>query len=304
EKRNKGLSLFQKALEDRFHQEAEGNAEKELVQFVLDISFKITHPGRLQQEQHLLLHLKDLFSFFSHLKIEERRLVFFVLQVILQGMGKDLRRFPGYDSHSLTAIETWEDLDQYCYEVAGVVGEFWTQLHGLYYPDLLKSHPQLIKWAKGYGKALQLTNILRDIPEDLNNGRCYLPRKELEKVGLLPSDLLHPLKAAQTAPLLIRLLQKTAFHYLEGICYLDHLPKKPWSFRFATSLPLLIGLRTLRLLADSPHLVLIKGTKISRNEVYRLMDQSFYVSVTGRDIHPFSMALFRKAVEKLEIHFF
>ena len=41
-----------------------------------------------------------------------------------------------------------------------------------------------------FGKALQMINILRDIPEDLRFGRCYIPRDELARYGLTPEDLL------------------------------------------------------------------------------------------------------------------
>ena len=43
-----------------------------------------------------------------------------------------------------------------------------------------------------FGKALQMTNILRDIPEDLRFGRCYIPRPRLDAVGLTPEDLRNP----------------------------------------------------------------------------------------------------------------
>ncbi len=46
-----------------------------------------------------------------------------------------------------------------------------------------------------FGKALQFTNVLRDVPADLRISRCYLPESTLADVGLAPSDLLTPGKA-------------------------------------------------------------------------------------------------------------
>src|SRR5439155_35330 len=80
----------------------------------------------------------------------------------------------------LAALDTLADLDRYTYLVAGCVGEFWTRLH-------IAHRPRLGGWdgaamsATGvrFGKALQLTNVLRDVPADLRHGRCYLPAREL-----------------------------------------------------------------------------------------------------------------------------
>ena len=57
-----------------------------------------------------------------------------------------------------------------------------------------------------FGKALQLTNILRDIPRDLKIGRCYLPASALSVAGLQPKDLLNPSNVGQAKPVLSRWL--------------------------------------------------------------------------------------------------
>ena len=53
-----------------------------------------------------------------------------------------------------------------------------------------------------FGKALQVINILRDIPEDLRFGRCQIPRQELDKHGMKPDDLLTPNNIEKFRPLL------------------------------------------------------------------------------------------------------
>ena len=79
-------------------------------------------------------------------------------------------------------IETWEELDRYCYLVAGVVGLI--MVHVLAEPE-----PQLLDPARDLGTAMQLTNILRDIDEDWQRDRLYLPRTELAKFGLVEDDI-------------------------------------------------------------------------------------------------------------------
>src|SRR5437870_4976362 len=83
------------------------------------------------------------------------------------------------------ALDTLDELDGYTYLVAGCVGEFWTDLHLAHRPRLRGWEPSVMR-ATGvrFGKALQMTNVLRDVPADLAHGRCYLPARELATLGL------------------------------------------------------------------------------------------------------------------------
>ena len=123
----------------------------------------------------------------------ERVLVRRVLATITRGMVIDLSRFPGEDAGALAALDTREDLFDYCYHVAGCVGEFWSDLHAARLPSLRRV--DAAAWSalgRRFGRALQLTNVLRDVARDLRHGRCYLPRVELAALGLAPPDLLEP----------------------------------------------------------------------------------------------------------------
>jgi 15-cis-phytoene synthase len=74
-------------------------------------------------------------------------------------------------------IQTWEVLNAYCYHVASVVGLIMVHV-------LTEPAPELLKPASDLGTAMQLTNILRDILEDWQRDRIYLPGEELERFGL------------------------------------------------------------------------------------------------------------------------
>ena len=84
-----------------------------------------------------------------------------------KGMRDDLAAAP---------IATETDLDVYCYRVAGTVGVVMSALLGA-------TDPAAPAHAAALGKAMQRTNILRDIDEDLGNGRVYLARETLERFG-------------------------------------------------------------------------------------------------------------------------
>ena len=78
---------------------------------------------------------------------------------------------------------TWEDLDAYIWKVAGAVGLVSIRIFGC-----VDANSE--KYAIALGRALQLTNILRDVGEDLaNGGRIYLPLEDLERFGCSEENL-------------------------------------------------------------------------------------------------------------------
>jgi phytoene synthase len=79
-------------------------------------------------------------------------------------------------------LATWEELDKYCYHVAAVVGLIMVHV-------LTEPAPELLTPARDLGTAMQLTNILRDIAEDWQRDRIYLPAEELAKFGLTEEDI-------------------------------------------------------------------------------------------------------------------
>jgi phytoene synthase len=96
----------------------------------------------------------------------------YALQLI-DGVARDL---------SQTRYQTFEELATYCYGVASTVGLMSMYIVGF------KSQ-EAVPYAIKLGVALQMTNILRDIGEDYQNGRVYLPREELVFYGIRESDI-------------------------------------------------------------------------------------------------------------------
>jgi phytoene synthase len=78
---------------------------------------------------------------------------------------------------------TFEQLEQYCYRVASIVGLLSIEILG--YKNLACRD-----YANYLGKALQLTNILRDVRSDADRGRIYLPLSELDRFGVAPEEIL------------------------------------------------------------------------------------------------------------------
>jgi farnesyl-diphosphate farnesyltransferase len=227
-------------------------------------------------ERRLLERLAQALARVDALPPADRAQVRAVLATLTSGMVLDLARFPGEDADSLVALDTLEELDRYTYLVAGCVGPFWTALH-------VGHRRRLSHWdvgemsAKGvrFGKALQLTNVLRDVPSDLRQGRCYLPAGELAAIGLAPKDLLDPAASARALPLYRRLLALDLEHYDVAWSYTLAIPRREWRMRLACAWPLLIGLATLAALAAHPNpLAAAPPIKISRGAVRALLARS------------------------------
>ncbi len=97
------------------------------------------------------------------------------LDDLLKGVEMDLHK---------NRYQTFEELYDYCYHVASVVGLMALKIFGT---DEKESE----LYAINLGIALQLTNILRDIDEDLERGRIYLPQEDLHRFGYTDRDLHH-----------------------------------------------------------------------------------------------------------------
>lgn len=82
----------------------------------------------------------------------------------------------------VTSYRTFEELYQYCYSVASVVGLICIEIFGY-------SDPRAREYAVDMGVAMQLTNILRDVKEDCLRDRIYLPLDELTRFGYPEEDL-------------------------------------------------------------------------------------------------------------------
>ena len=107
--------------------------------------------------------------------VQQYRLPFEHFDALLQGVEMDLeiKRYPDY-----------EQLELYCYRVASVVGLLSIEIFGY-------QNPACRDYAVYLGKALQLTNILRDVRVDAERGRIYLPLSELERFRVTPEEVLN-----------------------------------------------------------------------------------------------------------------
>ncbi|MEJ6646734.1 MAG: phytoene/squalene synthase family protein [Akkermansiaceae bacterium] len=183
-----------------------------------------------------------------------------VVEIITDGQAWDLTRFK---KDGVVRLEEDDELRNYTYQVAGCVGEFWTELgFGLESGEnqfAQVSRIQMDEWGQSYGRALQLINILRDVPEDLESGRCYLPGSE----DIYPDVLLRERG---------RWIAEARKGLDDAQRYAEALNGK--RMRFATILPALIGRETLNRLEGASWEEWVARVKVSRAEVKGMMWQA------------------------------
>ena len=106
--------------------------------------------------------------------IREFKLPFNLFDELIKGCEMDL---------DTQRYETYEQLELYCYRVASVVGLLSIEIFGY-------TNPRCRDYAVYLGKALQLTNILRDVRTDTERGRIYLPQTELKTFNVSEQEIL------------------------------------------------------------------------------------------------------------------
>lgn len=182
---------------------------------------------------------------------QERQLVRRVLSVIVEGQLWDLTYFA-----DRSTVESDADTRRYTYMVAGCVGEFWTDLGlatlGEKFCDPAR-RDIMVQAGIRYGQGLQLVNILRDMDEDALRGRSYLCTEQVVWRG-------------------------RAERYLhDGLDYACRL--RGFRLRFTAMLPALLGIRTLRLIAQRAG---TERVKITRRAVYATLIQAVWLSAWRR----------------------
>ena len=157
-----------------------------------------------------------------------RRLAHPGSNLVYVGLSDTTRRFgiPVFYFHSLAAglrmdfgkprYARWRDLYRYCWRVASVVGLMVSRTFG-------RTDPRTFKHVVECGIAMQLTNILRDVGEDLDRGRIYLPREDMERFGVTEELLLRREPSEPVRRLLAFEIERARRYYARGAHVLGHV---------------------------------------------------------------------------------
>ena len=248
---------------------------------LMDIS-SLAESQRNKSEASLLRNVEKIVSKIADFSESDQKAIRHCLGTIIGGQILDLQRFSS-DEGTILSLESDEELDDYAYRVAGSVGEFWTRMSLDHIFKLKEENSEVELFEKGirFGKALQMINILRDIPADLSLGRCYIPRSKMEGYGITPTDLLEPSSMDSFRPLYDEYLDLTDEYLTSAVQYIEMLPHWKFRLRAACMFPVIIGKRTVSKLREGNVLDPSNRIKIDRSEIKDVI-KKVVVSVPSR----------------------
>ena len=221
-------------------------------------------------ESDLLLSVNEVIEAFGRVGSADRDMMLECLLTIISGQRLDIERF-GTRGSSIVSLQNDNEMDDYTYRVAGSVGEFWTRMSMSHLVFHGRDPEEMLRLGIRFGKALQLINILRDIPSDLNIGRCYIPSVRLASLDMRVSDLKSEESMEKFRPLYNEYLD-LACEYLDSARdYISLIPRQHRRLRISCMLPVIIGWRTIRLMRQQNVLDQDKDVKIDRKQVVSIL---------------------------------
>ena len=222
-------------------------------------------------EKELIKNLPPCLQVLNQVPSEQLPIIMDVVQAVCDGMKIDLSTFPEEHSAQLRAFQTPADLQHYCRLMGGKPGLFWSRL--ICATSKIKM-PETAFYELGQhiGDALQIVNILRDLPKDLRIGRCYFPQQNLTEAGLTAADLLDPANSTRFEPIKRKWILWGVNNLKSAVRYFAQLPKTQPGGRAAVAWPVLWTADTLLKVWQTPDLLNPqKRVKIPRSVIYSTM---------------------------------
>jgi farnesyl-diphosphate farnesyltransferase len=134
-------------------------------------------PTATTEEQDLIKNTASVIRITHSFNPRQRAALERCIRIMADGMS----RFQ--EENVSNGLKDLEDMDNYCYYVAGVVGEMLTEIFCDYSAEIDRHREELMSLAVSFGQGLQMTNILKDIWDDQKRGMCWLPRAVFKRFG-------------------------------------------------------------------------------------------------------------------------
>jgi farnesyl-diphosphate farnesyltransferase len=168
---------------------------------------------------------------------------------------------------SVKGLARSTDLDDYCYYVAGVVGEMLTDLFCEYSADIARQRAGLSALAASFAQGLQMTNILKDIWEDRSRGACWLPQEVFTRHGVDLGEISAQAQDGRFQAGLTELVAVAHSHLRNALDYTLLIPGNEKGIRRFCLWAIGLAVLTLRKIAHNPGFTAGAQVKVSRTAV-------------------------------------
>ncbi len=228
--------------------------------FAQDLGALLTR-STTEAERELIANVDRVMRITDSFSAPQRQAMLRCVKIMTHGMVEF------QEGASLEGLNDLQQLDRYCYHVAGVVGEMLTELFCDYSEEIDARREELFALSASYGQGLQMTNILKDIWEDRSRGACWLPRSVFLSAGF---DL-RSLAPGQADPGFVeglnRLIAIAGQHLANALRYILLIPAHETGIRRFCLWALGMAVLTLRRTYTTPAFGSGQEVKISRRAV-------------------------------------
>ncbi|MGH8213041.1 MAG: phytoene/squalene synthase family protein [Rhodanobacteraceae bacterium] len=229
--------------------------------FAVELAPLLTRDA-LDAERDLVSHSAEVLEVTRSFNPAQCRALSRCIRIMCSGM-------PHYErAASVAGLRDQRALDQYCYYVAGVVGETLTQLFCDWSEEIAANREEMLELGVSFGQGLQMVNILKDFWEDHDRGVCWLPQNLFRRVGVelgeLGSDSVYQPGFGEAYA---RLISIAHGHLRNGFEYTLLIPETESGIRRFCLLALGLAVQTLQLIHQRPAFKCGSEVKVSHRVV-------------------------------------
>jgi farnesyl-diphosphate farnesyltransferase len=226
----------------------------------LDLEKRLSH-RTLETERELVGNMQRVIGVTAALSAPQRMAIHRCVELMCYGM-------PRFQSTaSLRGLPRLADLDDYCYYVAGVVGDMLTDLFCDYSPAIARRRSGLQSLAVSFAQGLQMTNILKDVWEDRSRGACWLPQEVFSRHGLDLAGLAPEPHDPRFAAGMQELVAVAHAHLRNALDYTLLIPGRERGIRRFCLWAIGLAVLTLQKINQNPRFTAGTQVKVSRRAV-------------------------------------
>ena len=152
-------------------------ARQDADRFASDLHPRLS-PTATDSERDLIEHTPTVIRITHSFNRRQQAALHRCIRIMADGMTRY------QEGNVANGLKDQQDMDSYCYYVAGVVGEMLTELFCDYSSVINRNYDEMMELAVSFGQGLQMTNILKDIWDDQKRNMCWLPQSVLERYGV------------------------------------------------------------------------------------------------------------------------
>jgi farnesyl-diphosphate farnesyltransferase len=215
----------------------------------------------LQAEHDLVANMERVVRVTNSLDGQQR----IAIQRCVEVMAGGMHQFQ--QTASLRGVPRLTDLDDYCYYVAGVVGQMLTELFCGSSAKIATQHARLHELDVSFAQGLQMTNILKDVWEDRGRGACWLPQEVFSRHGIDLGQLTPGRADARFDAAMRELVAVAHAHLRDALSFTLLIPGEEAGIRRFCLWAIGLAILTLRKIAGTPGFTSGRQVKVPRSAV-------------------------------------